>query len=266
MKTTNQFLLAMVLALLLVMPMTTSAQDDEQKRPEYITVTKSYWNKNYEGSPEEWTATEKEYMEKVTKKNEYIMGARYFMHLFTENSNEVLYVQSYPNWEAIGKAAARNEELEKEAWPDEEARKAFLKKLNSAYSIFHSDEIYATLPGAKHMEGEMTDDTVMYLRQNTMAFPEDGSMEEWSTLNKKVFENVILKNEYVKAYYPSMHAWGSDRRHFNQAMYADSMCDLEKLFESYQELIKEALTEDERKAYNKYFKSHGDYLYAPLKL
>ena len=265
MKATNQFLTALLMLFLLVMPMTISAQDEEPKRPEFYSVTKSYWSSNYEGTPAEWRATEKEYRDKVTSKNEYIMWSMYFMHLFTENSNEVLYVQTYPNWEAIGKAAARNAELEKEAWPDEEARNAFLDKLNSAYSIYHSDEIYATLPGAKPMDAEITEDMVLYWRLNKMAFPEDGTWDEWTTLNKKVTEDVIHKNEYVKGYYPSMHAWGSDRRDFNQVIWLDSMSAVENMFDRYEELMKEALTEEEGKAYGKYFKSHGDYLYAPLK-
>ena len=163
MKTTNQLFTAIVVMLLLLNTNATFAQDEAPKRPEYITVTKMFWSKNYDASPDEWKAVEKEYMDKVTKKNENIIGAGYYTHLLTENSNEVLYVQSYPNWEAIDKAGARNSELEKEAWPDEDARKAFLEKMNSAFSIYHSDEIYATMPGAKFMAEEPTKDMILYL-------------------------------------------------------------------------------------------------------
>ena len=194
---------------------------------------------------DEWRAIEKEYLEKVTKKNEYIMGSGYYTHLMTASSNEVIYVQSYPNWGAIDKAGKRNSELEKEAWPDEEARKSFLKKMNAAYSDFHSDEIYATLPGAKLMEGEKTKDMVLYLRQSKLAFPEDGTREEFMLLRKKILENVIYKNEFIKAYYPSMHAWGADKRDFNEAILMDSLGDLEKMFDRNSELMKEALTDEE---------------------
>jgi len=140
MKTTKQLFSAIVLALLLFSTTTILAQD-APARPEYITVTTMYWNSENNGTMDEWKAVEKEYMDKVTSKNEYVMGGWYYTHLLTENSNEVLYVQSYPNWEALDKAASRNSELEKEAWPDEEARKAFLKNMNSAFSSYHSDEI-----------------------------------------------------------------------------------------------------------------------------
>ncbi|MFD1161005.1 MULTISPECIES: hypothetical protein [Hwangdonia] len=266
MKTTNQFLTAIVLALLLISPTTILAQDDAPKGPEYISVTKMYWNKNYEGTPEEWRANEKEYMDKVTKKNEYVIGAGYYTHLFTENSNEVLYVQSYPNWEALDKASARNSELEKEAWPDEEARKAFLKKLNGAYSIFHSDEIYATMDGAKHMEKAPEKDMVLYLRQSKMTYTQDGTFKEFQALRKKLLDGVIYKNEFIKAYYPSIHAWGADRRDMNEAIILESLGDLHKLFDRNVELMKEVFTEEESKAFGKYFKSHGDYLYTIIKL
>ena len=265
MKTINRFFTA-IMVLFLLFSTTTILAQEEQKGPEYITVTTMYWNKNYEATPEEWKAIEKEYMDKVTSKNEHVMGAGYYTHLLTENSNEVVYVQTYPNWESVDKAAARNSELEKEAWPDEEARKAFLKKLNSAYSIFHSDEIYATLPGAKLMEEEPTKDMILYLRQNKLAFPEDGTRKEFNELYKKVLENAIYKNEYIKAYYPSMHVWGSDRRDFNEAVILESLSDLENMFDRNKELMKEALTEEEGKALKTYFKGHGDYVYTAVKL
>ena len=266
MKTTNRFLTAMVVILMLFST-TIFAQDEEApKRPEYITVTTMYWSKDNDSSMDEWKATEKEYMDKVTSKNEHIIGGWYYTHLLTENSNEVLYVQSYPNWEALDKAAARSSELEKEAWPDEEARKAFLKNMNSAFSNYHSDEIFATLPGAKILPAAPEGDMVLYLRQNKLAFPKDGTNEEFSSLRKKIIDNVINKNEYIKGYYPSIHAWGSDRRDLNEGILLNSLDDLGKMFDRNQELMKEALTEEEGKALGKYIKCHGDYVYTAVKL
>ena len=116
MKTTNRFF-APFLALFLLLSFNSFSQEDT--RPLYLTVTTMYWNGDSDMTMDEWKAGEKEYMEKVTKKNEHIRSAAYYTHLITENSNEVLYVQSYENWDAIDKAAARNSELEKKAWPDE---------------------------------------------------------------------------------------------------------------------------------------------------
>lgn len=264
MKTINQFFATSILLFFLLNFSFVKAQDETPDGPMYLSATTMYWSKDYEGSDEDWRAVEKEYMEKVTKKNEYVAWAGYYTHLFTENSNEVIYVQGYPSWEAMDKAAARNGELEKEAWPDETARRAFLDKMQSAYSKYHSDEIMITMGGAKHMAEKPTKDMVVYLRKNKWAFPEDGTMAEYGELYGKIREGVIEKNEYIKAYYPNRHNWGSDRRDFVEAVFIDSIDDLGKMFDRNDELMKEALTEDEMKALNKYFKGHGDYLYTWL--
>lgn len=261
MKTNNQLLIITFLMLFMFNASPVNAQDDEPKSPMYLSATTMYWSKDYEGNDEDWKAAEQEYMEKVTKKNEHVVWAGYYTHLFTENSNEVIYVQGYSSWEAMDKAAARNAELEKEAWPDEAARKEFLDKMNSAYSVYHSDEIMVAMGPVKEMTEEPTKDMVLYLRKNKWAFPEDGTREEYNALYKKTFDNVIMKNEYIKAYYPSRHAWGSDRRDFIEAVYIDSMDVLGKMFDRNIELSKEALTKEEWETMGKYFKSHGDYLY-----
>jgi len=262
MKTTNRFFI--VITLLLLFSISSFSQED--KRPMYLSVTTMYWNPDSDMTGDEWTAGEKEYMEKVTKKNEYVMWSGYATHLMTPNSNEVLYAQTYPSWEAIGKAAARNAELEKEAWPDEASREAFLTKMNSAYKDYHSDEIYATIPGAKMQDGELPDGAIVYMRKNKRAYPEDGSWKEFSELSKKMLEEVINKNDFIKAYYPSQHAWGSDRRDFIEAFYLNSLGDLDKMFDKNQELMKEAFTSEEAQAMGKYFKGHGDYVYSIVKL
>ncbi len=262
MKTTNRFFVAMTVMLLLF---STSSFSQEDQRPLYVSVTTMHFNTDNDG--DDWKAVEKEYMDKVTKKNEHIRGASFHTHLMTPDSREVLYVQSYPSWEAIDAAAARNSELEKEAWPDEDARNAFLDKQGAYYSDFHSDEIYATMEGAKLLAGESDKDMVLYVRKNQRAFPEDGSAEEFNELRQKLFDNTINKNEYVKAYYPSQHIWGSDRRDFIQAFILDSLGDLDKMFDRGTELGEDALTEEEGKAMGKYFTGvHGDYVYTAVKL
>lgn len=263
MKTTNRFFTAMAAMLLLF---STYSFSQEDKRPMYVSVTTMYWNPDNDMTMEEWKAGEKEYMEKVTKKNEYIKWAGYATHLMTPNSNEVLYGQTYPSWEAIEKAAARSAELEKEAWPDQATREAFLSKMNSAYANFHSDEIYATMSGAKQGSGELPEGAIMYLRVNKRAFPKDGSANEINALREKLLENVINKNDYIKSYYPNQHTWGADRRDFLEVFYLDSMGDLDKMFEKNSELMKTAFTKEEAAALGKYTNSHGDYVYSLVKL
>ena len=193
-------------------------------------------------------------------------GASFFLHKFTEDNSELLYVQVFKDWNAIDAADKRNGELAKEAWPDEDARGAFFKKRMAYYSLEHSDEIYATLNGAKVLTEMPTKDMTLYLRISHYASPEDGSWKESSELRNDFVQNVINKNEYIKGYYPSMHAWGSDKRDFNEGILFDSLDDLGKMFDRNSELMKEALTEEEGKALGKYIKGHGDYVYTAVKL
>ena len=264
MKTTNQLRVA-IFALLLLFSTTIYSQD-EAKRPMYVVATTLYWNMDYDGDGD-WKAIEKEYMDKVTKKNEHVMSARFYTHLFTENSSELMYVQTYGSWADIDKASERNAELEKEAWPDETERKAFLKSRNAFYSNHHSDEIYSPMAGAKDMTEAPTKDMILYLRKSHFAFPKDGTMKEFSELNKEYVENVFHKNDLIKGYYPNSHAWGIDGTEFVEAFFIDSMDDLDDMLKKNGELFEAYWADEEkRKEFGekagKYFTGvHGDYLY-----
>ncbi len=268
MKTTKQLFSAIVLALLLFSTTTILAQDDAPKAPEFVTVTTNHWNMDKEDfKMSEWKAAAKEYFEKVTMKNEFIMGASTHMHNMTADNTELMNVQTFASWEDIGKFGDRSSELEKEAWPDETKRKAFLKNLNSYYANEHSDEIYAPIPGAKFMNEKPTKDMVTYIRKSHFAFPEDGTNEEFKKLRMEGNAAIVQKNEYVKAYYPNVHAWGSDKTEYIEAFFLDSLSDLDKMFDRSDELMKEAYPDTEAnkaqgKAWRSYFTGvHGDYLY-----
>lgn len=264
MRTINRFFMVLAITLLLC---NTSAFAQEQTRPEYVTVTTMHWNMNNKDfKKDEWKAVEKEYLDKITMKNEHVTSASFYLHRMTPDNSELLYVQSYPTWEALGKAAARNAELAKAAWPDEKKRDEFFKKRSAYYSPMHSDEIYATMPNAKPMATMPTKDMICYVRKGHFAYGE-GSDEEFDALDKEYFDNVTNKNEYIKAYYPMAHAWGSDRTEAIEAYFLDSMADLDKMFDKDTELY-EAHWKDEasRKANEeksaKYFDGrHGDYIY-----
>ncbi|MEP3838119.1 MAG: hypothetical protein ABJM36_10745 [Algibacter sp.] len=268
MKKINQLLSILILAVLLFSSTTVIAQDEAPKMPEFVTVTTNHWNMDKKDFKMlEWKAAAKEYLEKVTMKNEYILNTSVYLHNMTEDNTELLNVQTFASWEDIGKFGKRNAELEKQAWPDETKRIAFLKHLGSYYSNEHSDEIYASINGAKYMAEKATKDMVLYVRKSHFAFPEDGTMEEFNKLRMEANAAVVQKNQYVKAYYPNVHAWGSDKTEFLEAYYLDSLGDLEKMFDRDDELLKEAFPENEanilkEKAWAKYFTGvHGDYLY-----
>ena len=264
MKTINRFFIVMAVMLLLC---STSTIAQEQTGPAYVTVTTMHWNMDKEDfKMDEWKAVEKEYLDKITMKNDNVMGANFFLHKMTPDNTELLYVQTYPSWDAIGKAAIKNDELIKAAWPDVKARDAFFKKRASYYSDNHSDEIYTTMPNAKLMATAPTKDMICYMRKGHFKFGE-GSDEEFDAQDKEFFDNVTNKNEFIKAYYPVAHAWGSDRTEFIEAIFLDSMDDLDKMFARDNELVEahwndEASRKKMQEMGEKYFDGrHGDYVY-----
>ena len=241
---------------------------EEERKAKFITVTTMHWNMDQEDfNMDEWKATEKEYLDKVVSKNDHIMGASFYMHQFTEDNTELLYVQVFSSWNDIHDAGDRSGELAAEAWPDEDARKAFFEKRMNYYSIEHSDEIYATMEGAKPLAERPEKDMTLYLRRSHFAFPEDGTMEEWQELRNAYLENVVHKNEYVKGYYPHQHYYGADRTEYAEAFYVDSLSDLDKMLDNMGTLAKEAWPDDEKRKemgekMSKYYSGkHGDFIY-----
>jgi len=261
MKTTNRFFVIITLALLLCN--TSISAQDEPQEPQIYTVTTMHFNLDND-SDAKWVDVEKEYMDKVTKKNDYILGAGFYTHYYTPNSTDVKYVQVFANWEDIEKANARNAELAKEAWPDEDARTAFFKTQNSFYTPKHSDEIYSVVSGSKQFSGELTDNSIVYLRTSHFAYPEDAAPNELHDLRMEYIENVINKNELIKGYYPHRHFWGHNSTEYLEAFFLDSMDDLDDMNRRNGELFREHWTTDEsRKAFgesfSKYFTGvHGD--------
>ena len=266
MKTTNP-LISVLVTLLLLFNATIIFAQNGAETPKFITVTTLHWNMHLEDFDiDKWKAVEKEFLDKVTMKNEHIIGASFYLHRFTADNTEVVHVQSYSSWEGIEKAAERSQELVKEGWENENERASFFKKRDAYYSKEHSDEIYATVSGAKNMAEEPTKNMICYVRKSHFSIPENGW---WESFDKLRSENkqLIEKNEYLKAYYPSVHAWGSDRTDFIEAFYLNSLADLDKMFDRFDELNKEAYPDEkvrkERgKKVGRYFTGlHSDYIY-----
>ncbi|MDO7170881.1 hypothetical protein [Mariniflexile sp. AS56] len=267
MKTTNQFLRTMAIVVLLCISTPSFAQE-ASNRPEYVVRTTLHWNMDMEDfDMATWKAGEKEYLEKVTRKNEYIMSSSVYVHQMTPDNTELLSVRAFRTWGDIEKASAKDAELEKAAWPDETARKAFLKKLASYYSHEHADEIYSTLPTAKAIPEGNTKDLILYIRTTHLAYPEDGDNNELKALWTESFDKLIKTNPIIKGYYPNRHAWGNDGTEIVEAIFLESLADMDKMFDSFEELSKKAWPDEAaRKArgkkYDKYFTGvHGDAVY-----
>ena len=249
------------------------AQQNRVGSPKYITVTHHYWD--VLGSDLDlnaWKMGEQEYFDKVTSKNEFIRSSTYYIHRFSDDSSEILLVQSFSSWEDIDNSANRNSELVLEAWPDDNERNVFLKKLSSFYKLFHSDEIYATLPQIKPLTEFATPekDLLLYVRRSHFSKDGNGPDAEFESLQKLYLDKVFKKNEYIKGYYANIHAWGSDKTEFIEAFYVRSYSDLEQMFLKNEELLADTwknnsdnLKMNER--YASYFTGiHGDYVYVAV--
>ena len=154
-------------ALLCVILFSISVLRAQEKEPKfYLTVTTMHWDIEMEDfSMSDWVAVEKEFLDKVTKKNEHVLATTIAHHYLTADNRE-----------------------------------AFFKKRNSYYSNFHSDEIYATFPGAKSSTSEAGKDIFYYVRKSHFAFPEDGNFKEFNELRDAYLKEVLYKNKYIKGY------------------------------------------------------------------
>ncbi|WP_304196767.1 hypothetical protein [Flavobacterium alvei] len=255
----SSFLASVMLILTFILSTTICAQ--EEQKPVFITVTTMYRNLNADGK--DWRKTEQEYYDKVTSKNDLIIGSEILTHYYTANSTEILHISVYKTWEDIEKSADVSDELIKKAWPDEKARKEFFDKQRSYYTTMHSDEIYTSSPlaGHKELKTDSKEPMIVYIRKSQLSMTGQGKgLKEFN-------EKVTLKNPYIKAYYPHRHYWGADSRDFVEAFLFDSMSDMEKSSDKDDELIKAAWPkEEDRKAFfdemRKSFTGlHGDFIY-----
>jgi hypothetical protein len=270
MRTFQKFLaLAMVLCLWAAPQL--AAQDDA--RPQFVVITTAHWNLSLDddtATPEAWAAFEKDYLEKVTKKNEFIMSTAVLRHMYTADNSEALFVATYRTWDDIEKAQARTTELEKAAWPDDAARRAAFNKQDRYYTGEHSDEIYATLPGAKLPAEQVDTSRVAYFQKVYRAYPADGEPGEFEKLRMEYAEKVIHKNPHILAYYPMGHAWGANNRELVDVYIVASLADVAEMNTAIADLEKAAWPDEAKrkaffKKYDRYFTGqHGDYLYTTI--
>ncbi|APG61109.1 hypothetical protein [Christiangramia salexigens] len=262
MKTISKLL---IIAILLSLSGNVMSQDQSQEEftPVYITMTKTYWSDDPDLDRSDWLKVEKEYFDKVTKKNELIMSSGFYTHYFTGDNSEVLLVNVYRNWADIEMANEINQALIEEAWPDEKERKAFFDKQSSYYSADHSDEIYSTM---RYMIPELPDNgksRIFYIRSSNLAMDGKGSPAKF----REYYEKVTKKSKNLKGYYTHRHLWGANSREMNEVFVFDKLADIETFFEEEQELVATSWTDEkERSAFLKemglnFTGKHGDYIY-----
>ena len=217
---------------------------------------------------DKWLELEKNYLDKVIRKNEYILQRDVFGHYMTEDNTEVLFVQLYKRFEDIEKAENRNTELEKEGWSEVKKSQDYFDYMGQYFDNKKSTEIFITVPGIKEDSSVVGKSLFYQLRVNHLAFPKGGTEAEFSKLNEEFLKKAVYNNKYIKEYYPFVQVLGSDKRQYIEVTAVESLGELENAFKEIDEFLYEPKAGDEAKhkifieSYFKYFSGfHADYIY-----
>lgn len=227
-------------------------------KPVFLTVTTLHRSSDPNVDFTDWKKTEQEYYDKVTAKNDLIIGSGYYFHYFTPDNSEILAVSVYNSWEDIEKVNELTSKLIEAGWPDEAARKAFFDKQSSYYSPVHSDEIYASMNFEKPLKTDSKEPLIYYVKTNKMGTGGAGY--------KEYFENVTMKNSFIKGFHSMRHRWGSNSQDMLEVFILDSFGDIEKSFDENTKLSDAHWTDKAKgdeffKKYAKLFTGHGDAIY-----
>lgn len=235
----------------------------QEFKPVYITMTTTHWNDDPETDFSGWLDTEKEYFEKVIKKNDLVMSSGVYTHYFTPDNSEIVMVNVYKNWADIEKAEEINQKLIEEAWPEEKDRQAFFEKQRGYYKPDHKDEIYLSMPFMIPEADNSGESRIYYIRSSELAMNGNGKPEKF----KEHFEKVTKKSKRLKGYYTHRHLWGSNSREMAEVFVFDKLGDIEDFFDEEQEIVNSTWADEEER--NTFFKDlnsnftgkHADYVY-----
>lgn len=235
-----------------------TAASTEEFKPVFLTVTTLHRSSDPNVDFSDWKKTEQEYYDKVTSKNDLIIGSGYYLHFFTPDDSELLAVSVFNSWEDIEKANEVTNKLILEAWPDEAKRASFFEKQSSYYGPVHSDEIYASLNFNKALKTDSKEPLIYYVKKNKSGSGGSGY--------KEYFDNVTMKNSFVKGLHTMRHRWGSNSQDALEVYIFDSLGDIEKSFAENTKLEEAHWTDKTKrdeffKKYAKIFSGHGDAIY-----
>jgi len=226
-----------------------SQEEVNEFEPVFITVTTLYGAEGFDY--ENWKSVEQEYFDNVTSKNDLILSHEVLVNYFSPKFSEIKVINVIRSWDDIMQVNELREELISKAWPDEDKRKVFFEKQNSFYSSYHSDEIYQSSNYGKNLASEMrvnyNKPLVYLLKTNILSDHED---EDSYKNYENYIQNVIHKNDLIKAYSPYRHFWGADSREFIELMVYSSLSEIENAMYRNKEIMKKLVPDEiERKEF-----------------
>jgi hypothetical protein len=115
------------------------AQEDEH----IVAVTTWYVNNPEDGSASEYDSLATIMFDKVVSKNSKIINRSLVRHMYGSDSRQRVVITEYASMEDMELAGEEGGKLFREAFPNEEDRKAFWKAYSKYWNGHHSDEIYS---------------------------------------------------------------------------------------------------------------------------
>lgn len=266
MTTIARFALVFTFFIIITFPQTLNAQTNDRF---YVKITKLHRNLNFtDASFDKWVELEKEYLNYVIRKNEYILEREVLIHYMTGDNTEVLYVEKYKTWNDLEKAEKQNNKLEHEYGTDTLKKRIFLDYYNRYFDKKRSEELFITSPGIKQNLNHKSKSLFYHLRVNHLAFPNDGTQDEFSKLNELFLQKSVYNNNFIKSYNTLVQVLGTDKRQYLEITSVESLGDLENAFIEIDEFLYEPKKGEEASHkifinnYFKYFNGfHGDYIY-----
>jgi hypothetical protein len=187
----------------------------------------------------------------VIKKNKYILHYEFLYNYYENKESDYIIMKVFKNWSDIESASTENKRLIKEAWKDDNERRAFFEEQNRYYEIYYSNELFTSAPLSTFKQESLVQSDnsqkLFYILYDKLAdYDNDDSLEAY----KRYIDNITYKNPYVKAYYAMKHYVGEDSRGFVQIFVVDSYQDLLKSFDKDKELLYNMLPdENDRKRF-----------------
>jgi len=228
--------------------------------------TSSKWNESNEGvegaSTKDWKESVENYYKARNKKDKLLKSSMLLTHYWTGASYYFHHVREFANMDDANKWASSGADLNKKSWPNEEKRKAAVGAYSKYTQSYHEDvhvwENHKFLM-KKNKAQKKPDRTVVSVITNywrPMSKVENGSGGERKKLMEKYFKEVTMKNKKVLSQRVVTHYWSgylangewpvTTIREFATMADTDDNA-------TENELFKKAFSEDEQKAYGKYW-------------
>jgi len=118
---------------------------EQKKEPHYFVIQTWKVTIPEDGSRAELNELMKEWAEKITRKNDKVISERVVRHNMSSDSRDIIFITEYATWNDIDAASDKQSELLKAAYPNDEERRAFNRKIGRYFNK-HSDEIFQEVP------------------------------------------------------------------------------------------------------------------------